>query len=207
MGRLIVLHAFIGPRLALAFTWIFTDFVDRAYDEWIIPLLGFVFLPWTTLVYALVYDGDGVNVLGWLLVALALLADLSFTETDFRGVPVRTVLPDPLGWGAVVLARKDIPTSYHLAVVVDDALQGISHVVRGADLAAATAVHRTLQALLGLPVPRYHHHPLIMGQDGRKLSKSNGAESLQQLREAGVTPQEIRTRVSAVAGASLDDQR
>jgi hypothetical protein len=77
LGCLIVLLAFIGPRLALGFTWIFTEFIDRAYDEWIIPALGFVFLPWTTLVYALAYDGDGLNALGWLFVAFALLADLS----------------------------------------------------------------------------------------------------------------------------------
>ena len=77
MGCLIVLLAFIGPRVALAFTWIFTSLVDRAYDAWIVPVLGFVFLPWTTLVYALAYDGDNVNVFGWFLVALALFADIS----------------------------------------------------------------------------------------------------------------------------------
>jgi hypothetical protein len=77
MGCLIVLLAFIGPRLALGFTWIFTDLVNRAYDAWIIPVLGFVFLPWTTLMYALAYDGDGVSPLGWLFVALALMADIS----------------------------------------------------------------------------------------------------------------------------------
>ena len=77
MGCLIILFAFIGPRVALGFTWIFTELVDRAYDNWIVPILGFVFLPWTTLVYALAYDGNGVSGLGWFFVALALLGDLS----------------------------------------------------------------------------------------------------------------------------------
>ncbi len=82
------------------------------------------------------------------------------------------VAADPAAWGDVVLARKDAPASYHLAVVVDDAAQGVTHVVRGRDLYRATAVQRLLQTLLALPAPRYHHHPLVMGPDGRKLSKS-----------------------------------
>ncbi|MEM8551332.1 MAG: tRNA glutamyl-Q(34) synthetase GluQRS [Pseudomonadota bacterium] len=99
---------------------------------------------------------------------------------------------DPAAWGDVVLARKDTPTSYHLAVVVDDAAQGISHVVRGEDLLAATAVHRVLQILLDLPAPAYFHHRLVPGDDGRKLSKSNGALSLRALREEGWSADRVR---------------
>ena len=85
-----------------------------------------------------------------------------------------------------------MPTSYHLAVVHDDAVEGVTHVVRGLDLEAATDLHVLLQKLLGLPTPRYHHHRLIQDEDGRKLAKSRGATSLSSLREAGVTPAEIR---------------
>jgi len=98
---------------------------------------------------------------------------------------------EPSLWGDVVIARKEIPTSYHLSVVVDDALQGITHVVRGRDLFHATAVHRLLQELLGLPVPRYHHHALILDEEGRKLSKSRGDTGIASLREAGATPGDI----------------
>jgi glutamyl-Q tRNA(Asp) synthetase len=99
---------------------------------------------------------------------------------------------DPAVWGDVVLARKDTPTSYHLSVVVDDALQGVTEVVRGQDLFAATAVHRLLQALLGLAEPAYRHHRLVRDADGRKLSKSSHATALQSLRRAGSTPEDIR---------------
>ncbi len=101
----------------------------------------------------------------------------------------------PQVWGDVVLARKDTPTSYHLAVVVDDALQGVTHVVRGQDLFAATSIHRLLQAVLDLPVPVYHHHRLVLDEDGRKLSKSTDATSLRSLRDRGVTPADIRRMV------------
>lgn len=101
------------------------------------------------------------------------------------------VIADPRVWGDVVLARKEIPTSYHLSVVVDDALQGVSHVVRGRDLYLATAVQRLLQEHLGLPSPAYFHHRLIDGADGRKLSKSNRDTGLRALREAGATPADI----------------
>lgn len=97
----------------------------------------------------------------------------------------------PFDWGDVVLARKEVPTSYHLAVTVDDALQGITHVVRGRDLYFATAVQRLLQELLGLPQPVYRHHDLILGEDGRKLSKSRQDTSLSSLRAAGLTPADI----------------
>lgn len=106
-----------------------------------------------------------------------------------------TLAADPALWGDVVLARKDTPTSYHLSVVVDDALQGITHVMRGQDLFFATAVHRLLQALLDLPEPVYHHHRLVLGPDGRKLSKSSRDTALRELRAAGHTPAEIREMI------------
>lgn len=95
------------------------------------------------------------------------------------------VAADPLAAGDVVLARKDAPASYHLAVTVDDAAQGVSDVIRGRDLFAATHVHRLLQALLGLPVPAYHHHDLLVGPDGERLAKRHGSPTLAALREAG----------------------
>ncbi len=94
----------------------------------------------------------------------------------------------PAAWGDVVLARKDVPTSYHLSVVVDDALQGVTDVVRGQDLFWSTSVHRLLQTLLGLPAPPYRHHRLMLDADGRKLSKSTAATALRELRAEGVTP-------------------
>ncbi len=106
-----------------------------------------------------------------------------------------TVNAEPAAWGDVVVARSDIPTSYHLAVVVDDAVQEITDVVRGLDLFHATAVQRLLQDILGLPVPDYHHHRLILDQDGRKLSKRHGDTGLASLREAGATPADIRRRI------------
>lgn len=107
----------------------------------------------------------------------------------------KAVAASPSRWGDVVLARKETPTSYHLSVVVDDALQGVTHVVRGLDLYEATSVHRLLQRLLGLPAPTYHHHRLILDPDGRKLSKSARDTGLRQLREAGMTPGDIRRLV------------
>ncbi|WP_322965295.1 tRNA glutamyl-Q(34) synthetase GluQRS [Sphingomonas fuzhouensis] len=95
------------------------------------------------------------------------------------------VAADPLAEGDVILARKDAPASYHLAVTVDDAAQGVTDVVRGVDLFDATHVHRLLQALLGLPTPFYHHHPLILGADGQRLAKRHGAPALAAMREAG----------------------
>ncbi|UFS92720.1 tRNA glutamyl-Q(34) synthetase GluQRS [Bradyrhizobium daqingense] len=101
----------------------------------------------------------------------------------------------PEAWGDVILARKETPTSYHLSVVVDDALQGVGEIVRGQDLFHATAVHRLLQTLLGLPEPAYHHHRLMRDGDGRKLSKSSWSTGLRELRAAGVTPAGIRQLV------------
>jgi glutamyl-Q tRNA(Asp) synthetase len=90
--------------------------------------------------------------------------------------------------GDVVLARKDAPVSYHLAVTIDDAAQGITDVVRGTDLFEATHIHRLLQALLGRPTPRYHHHPLLVDEAGRRLAKRDGARSLADLRADGADP-------------------
>lgn len=105
---------------------------------------------------------------------------------------IGTIAADPAAWGDVVLARKETPTSYHLAVIVDDAAQGVTDVVRGRDLFHATSVHRLLQALLGLPQPRYYHHRLILDADGSKLSKSTQSTGLRELRARGVSPAEIR---------------
>jgi glutamyl-Q tRNA(Asp) synthetase len=106
----------------------------------------------------------------------------------------------PEQWGDVVLGRKEVPTSYHLSVVVDDARQGVTHVVRGHDLFWSTSVHRVLQVLLGLPAPVYHHHRLVLDADGRKLSKSTRATALRELRAAGATASDIR-RIVNLAGA------
>lgn len=118
---------------------------------------------------------------------------LSWTEEgcgpDGQSGPVAA---DPAAWGDVVLARKDTPTSYHLSVVVDDAVQGVTHVVRGCDLFAATSVHRLLQVLLGLPAPIYRHHRLILDAEGRKLAKSTGATALRSLRARGEPPATVR---------------
>ena len=98
------------------------------------------------------------------------------------------IAADPQGFGDVVLARKDAPASYHLAVTVDDAVQGVTDVVRGKDLFASTHVHRLLQALLDLPVPHYHHHGLIAGADGQRLAKRHGAPTIADLRASGANP-------------------
>ena len=107
------------------------------------------------------------------------------------------VAADPAAHGDVVLARKDAPASYHLAVTLDDAAQGVTDVVRGRDLFAATDIHRLLQALLGLPTPRYHHHPLLTDADGRRLAKRDGAPSLAELRAGGADPRQIVARLRA----------
>jgi glutamyl-Q tRNA(Asp) synthetase len=103
----------------------------------------------------------------------------------------RIVARPELG-GDVVLARKDVGVAYHLAVIVDDARQGITHVIRGQDLFEATHVQRLLQALLDLPAPVYRHHPLLMGPDGKRLAKRDRAETLESLRDRGVTPDALR---------------
>jgi glutamyl-Q tRNA(Asp) synthetase len=112
----------------------------------------------------------------------------------------------PEGWGDVILARKEMPTSYHLSVVIDDALQGVSEVVRGQDLFWSTSVHRLLQSLLGLPQPAYRHHRLILDGAGRKLSKSTEATGLRELRAAGATPADIR-RLLGLSGSAPKEKR
>ena len=102
---------------------------------------------------------------------------------------IRYARPDR--WGDVVLQRKNTPTSYHLSVVVDDAAQGITHVTRGRDLEAATDIHVLLQMLLGLSAPTYHFHRLLLGDDGEKLAKSKGSQSLRDLRAQGWSPDDV----------------
>jgi glutamyl-Q tRNA(Asp) synthetase len=107
----------------------------------------------------------------------------------------RIVRADPARWGDVVLARKDTPASYHIAVVVDDALQGVTDVVRGRDLFEATSLHRLLQRLLDLPAPDYLHHGLILDEKGEKLAKSVASTALRDLRARGCTPADVRRRI------------
>ena len=128
--------------------------------------------------------------------AAALAGPLTIAETmpTPDRAPVRRPA-EPERWGDVVLVRKDTPTSYHLSVVVDDAIQGVTHVTRGMDLYAATDIHRLMQALLDLPSPFYCHHALVRDQADEKLSKSRDSESLRALRLAGWTPQDVRRRL------------
>jgi glutamyl-Q tRNA(Asp) synthetase len=128
--------------------------------------------------------------------AVARAGSLQWDETGSGpGGESGSIAAAPQVWGDVVLARRETPTSYHLSVVIDDAAQGVTHVVRGQDLFWATSVHRLLQALLGLPMPSYHHHRLLLDGDGRKLSKSTHATALRELRAKGVRPQDIRRRI------------
>jgi len=125
--------------------------------------------------------------------ACARAGDINWTEYG-EGPEGETgaVAARPGAWGDVILARKETPASYHLAVVVDDARQGVTEVVRGQDLFWSTSVHRLLQALLGLPQPAYRHHRLVLDGSKRKLSKSTAATGLRELRAAGAQPAEIR---------------
>jgi glutamyl-Q tRNA(Asp) synthetase len=128
--------------------------------------------------------------------ARAAAGSLAWPETGSGpGGESGSVTALPQAWGDVVLGRKETPTSYHLSVTVDDALQRVTHVVRGQDLFWSTSVHRLLQTLLGLPCPTYHHHRLVLDTDGRKLSKSTRATALRELRRAGVDPAAIRRMV------------
>jgi glutamyl-Q tRNA(Asp) synthetase len=126
--------------------------------------------------------------------ALARTGALSWIDIACGG-KTTPVAASPQMWGDVVLARKETPTSYHLSVVIDDAEQGVTHVVRGQDLFAATSVHRVLQALFALAAPIYHHHRLILDADGQKLSKSTRATALRALRETGASSADIRRMV------------
>jgi glutamyl-Q tRNA(Asp) synthetase len=128
--------------------------------------------------------------------AASAVGALSFEE---RGVGPNgehgTIAVDPLLFGDVVLARKETPASYHLSAVVDDAFQGVTLVTRGNDLFAAAHIQRVLQTLLGLPAPVYAHHKLILDEYGKKFSKRDAAATLRALREDGVTPDQIRSRL------------
>jgi glutamyl-Q tRNA(Asp) synthetase len=113
------------------------------------------------------------------------------------------VAADPTLWGDALIGRRDVPASYHLACVMDDHLQGVTDVVRGADLEAATGLHRLLQALLDLRTPVYRHHRLVKDEQGRKLSKSRAAVSLQELRAQGATPASLRQCLERLMGLQL----
>jgi glutamyl-Q tRNA(Asp) synthetase len=119
--------------------------------------------------------------------ALALTGPLTWHDRHRGTIPAR---PEELG--DVVLARRDVPTSYHLSVTVDDAIQGVTLVTRGEDLFAATHTHRLLQALLELPVPEWQHHSLLTNAAGERLSKRDGAKALRALRAEGVGPAAVR---------------
>jgi glutamyl-Q tRNA(Asp) synthetase len=124
------------------------------------------------------------------------VADLSWREYGEGPAGEQGSIPaQPQAWGDVILARKETPTSYHLSVVVDDALQGVSEVVRGQDLFHATSVHRLLHELLDLRPPAYRHHRLIRDAAGQKLSKSTRATGLRDLRARGALPADIRALV------------
>jgi glutamyl-Q tRNA(Asp) synthetase len=136
--------------------------------------------------------------------AVAAAGPLTWNETGAGpNGETGTVSAAAEAWGDVVLARKETPTSYHVSVVVDDALQGVTQVVRGQDLFWSTSVHRLLQSLLRLPAPVYRHHRLILDRDGRKLSKSSRATGLRALREAGATLADIRRLVGLDRAAAL----
>lgn len=137
------------------------------------------------------------------MLAAGLAGDLHWEEV---GQGARAA--DPLAHGDIVLARKDAPASYHLASTLDDAMMGVTHVIRGADLIASTDVHRLLQALLGLPTPLYRHHALICGRDGKRLAKRDAAASLASLRAAGVDGRALAADLAAgrlPAGYSLQN--
>jgi glutamyl-Q tRNA(Asp) synthetase len=119
--------------------------------------------------------------------------NLKWREEDENGI--REIEARPEQWGDVILGRKETPASYHLAVVLDDALQGVTHVVRGMDLFESTAIHRLLQELLGLPAPVYRHHRLLLDRDGRKLAKRTKSTTLRDLRASGWTPVDVRHAV------------
>jgi glutamyl-Q tRNA(Asp) synthetase len=125
--------------------------------------------------------------------AVARAGVLTWTETG-AGPHGQTglITAAPQRWGDVVLARKEAPTSYHLSAVLDDALQGVTDIVRGQDLFWSTGIHRLLQALLGLPEPTYHHHKLILDAEGDKLSKSTQSTGVRELRAGGAVPRDIR---------------
>ncbi|MEX0589798.1 MAG: tRNA glutamyl-Q(34) synthetase GluQRS [Xanthobacteraceae bacterium] len=121
--------------------------------------------------------------------------DLPLTWSETARGEVLKITVQPALWGDVILGRKETPASYHLGVVLDDALQGVTHVVRGLDLYESTAVHRLLQELLGLPAPVYHHHRLVLDKDGNKLAKRDASTTLRDLRAAGWKAADVRRAV------------
>lgn len=128
----------------------------------------------------------------------AAFGSLSFVEETIDGADRRTVRATPEIFGDAVIARKDAGTSYHLASVHDDALQDVTHVIRGEDLRAAAHLHVLLQALLGLPTPRYRHHQLITDESGKRLAKRDKAATLRALREGGAAPRDVRRRLGFI---------
>ncbi|WP_255608965.1 tRNA glutamyl-Q(34) synthetase GluQRS [Methylosinus sp. Sm6] len=140
-------------------------------------------------------EGPGRGLSTSLRLDMAKAAAMVGGELRWREAESGEIAADPAAWGDVILARKDVPASYHIAVVVDDALQGVTDVVRGSDLFAATSLHRLLQSLLGLPAPRYRHHELVRDEDGRKLAKSRLSKPLRELRAEGATPADVRRMV------------
>lgn len=151
----------------------------------------------------LMFEGTGyawrLNMQEALAFAATKTDTLFYTEI-LDGVATRLPL-DPQSYGDVVLARKDVPTSYHLAVVVDDAAQGVTQVTRGQDLAPATAIHRLLQVLLDLPEPVYHHHALVRDISGRRLSKQAGDSGFRELRQQGMALEEVLDLLPPPIGA------
>ncbi|MEM7068403.1 MAG: tRNA glutamyl-Q(34) synthetase GluQRS [Pseudomonadota bacterium] len=131
--------------------------------------------------------------------ATSLPGHLSWQESGGGpGGETGTVSAQPENWGDFIVARRDTPTSYHLSCTLDDALQGITHIVRGQDLFHATSAHRLLQELLHLPAPSYNHHQLILDGNQKKLSKSDRDTSLRQLRDAGVAKEQILSRIGLI---------
>lgn len=129
--------------------------------------------------------------------AMDLVADVNFIETGpcHTGTIIRTRADYLDGIGDIVLARRDMGTSYHLSVVLDDAAQGVTHVLRGEDLFEATAIHVVLQRLLNLATPIYHHHPLIRDAAGKRLAKRDDARAIAKYRAEGTTPADIRRMI------------
>lgn len=120
--------------------------------------------------------------------------EISWIEIGFE----KPIIGEPLNWGDVILARKDFPVSYHLCCTLDDASQGITHVVRGKDLYHATSIHILLYELLDLKTPLYHHHKLILDDNSDKLSKSKAHTSLMELRQSGMTAEELQTKLGFI---------
>ena len=119
------------------------------------------------------------------------------------GSDAKEVEVNPFLFGDVVIARKDTPTSYHVSAVWDDALQGITHIIRGKDLFAATHIQRVLQALWGLEPPLYHHHDLVCDETGRRLAKRDGDTTLRELRAKGLSAAEVLEKARAGAAIGL----